>query len=340
MTGLPRGLVVLLGTAAAVVTMAGVRAAAWLVAPALLALVIVIVASPVHRWLRRRGLPGWAATTVLVLIVYGTLVGFGAVVVVSGARLGSLLPQYAADARDLAADLAGRFGAGEIRQSLRSLDTGKVLSSLGSLLGDVTSLTTSLVFLLALLLFFSVEAAGIDDRLAGIAKVRPELHAALHTFAHRVRRYLVVTTVFGFIIAVLDAFALVWLDIPLAVLWGVLSFVTNYIPNIGFILGVLPPAVLGLLGGGWRRMLAVVLVYVVVNFVVQSLIQPLFVGDSVGLSTTLAFVSLVFWAWILGPLGALLAIPATLLVMALLVETDPRASWVASLLGSLPRKRA
>ncbi|WP_063753656.1 AI-2E family transporter [Kutzneria sp. 744] len=198
-------------------------------------------------------------------------------------------------------------------------------------------MTTSVVFLLALLLFLSIEASGIDARLLEIAADRPQVSVALKGFAHRTRRYLVVTTIFGLIVAALDTIALAWMGIPLVVLWGLLSFVTNYIPNVGFVLGLLPPALLTLLASGWRPMLIVILVYTAINFVAQSLIQPHYVGDAVGLSTATAFMSLVFWAWVLGPLGLLLAIPATLLLMVVLVDIDPQAGWVAALLRAPPR---
>jgi AI-2 transport protein TqsA len=341
---MPRGLVILLGLAAAVITVAGIRATAWLISPALLALIIVIVVSPVHNWLRRHGFPAWLATLGLVLLVYGVIITFGLVVVVSMTRLAGLLPQYTDRARVLAeqaTDAAGRLGirSGQLRDAASSVDPGKLMSSLGSLLVSVAGLATSLVFLLALLLFFSVEATGIDARLTELSGDRPQIRSALGDFARRTRRYLVVTTIFGLIIAVVDAVALAIIGIPLVVLWGLLSFVTNYIPNIGFLLGIAPPALLGLLSGGWGRLLAVIVVYVLINFVVQSLIQPRYVGDAVGLSTTLTFVSLVFWAWILGPLGVLLAVPATLLVMGLLVDTDPRAGWASALLRAPVRTR-
>jgi predicted PurR-regulated permease PerM len=164
---------------------------------------------------------------------------------------------------------------------------------------------------------------------------------ALNSFAGGTRRYLVVTAVFGLIVAVLDSVALAIMGIPLVVLWGLLSFITNFIPNIGFIIGVIPPALLGLLVGGWQLGLAVLVVYCVLNAIVQSLIQPHFTGDAVGLSTTITFVALLFWAWVLGPLGALLAIPATLLVKAVLVDCDPGARWVEALIGatSPPEKK-
>ncbi|MBP2324594.1 putative PurR-regulated permease PerM [Kibdelosporangium banguiense] len=329
-------MVILLGTAAAVVTVAGVRTTAWLVTPILLALVIVIAVSPVHRRLRRAGFPAWAATLVLVLLVYSTLITFVVVAFVSLAQLTATLPAYADRFNGIIADVAAvldRLGVApaQVRDALASLDFGKIAPYLGSIIRDLTGLSTSLVFLLALLLFLSIEATGVEVRLAAITTGSPQAASALRSFAGRTRRYLVVTTIFGLIIAVLDTIALALLNIPLAVLWGLLSFVTNYIPNIGFLMGLVPPAALALLSGGWQLMLIVILIYCAVNFVVQSLIQPIYVGDSIGLSPVMTFVALVFWAWVLGPLGTLLAIPATLLVMAVLVDIDPGANWAAAL---------
>ena len=169
-------------------------------------------------------------------------------------------------------------------------------------------------------------------RIASIAADRPRIAEALGHFAWGTRQYLLVTTVFGLIVAVLDTIALAILGIPLAITWGLLSFITNYIPNIGFILGVIPPALLGLLTGGPKLMVIVIVVYCVLNTVIQSVIQPRFIGDAVGLSVTVTFVVLFFWSWLLGPLGAILAIPLTLLAKALLVDIDPQAKWADALL--------
>ena len=106
------------------------------------------------------------------------------------------------------------------------------------------------------------------------------------------------------------------MGIPAAGLWALLAFVTNYIPNVGFIIGLIPPAILGLLVGGPSLAIAVIAVYCVLNFIIQSVLQPKFVGDAVGLTTTVSFLSLIVWAYILGPIGAILAIPASLLVKA------------------------
>ena len=114
--------------------------------------------------------------------------------------------------------------------------------------------------------------------MALVAAERPHLPVAFTLFAQGTRSYLLVSTVFGAIVAVGDAIALAIIGVPAAALWGLLAFITNYVPNIGFVLGVVPPALLGLLAGGWGEFTAIVVVYSLLNFVVQTLIQPRFVG--------------------------------------------------------------
>jgi predicted PurR-regulated permease PerM len=339
---LSRALVLLGGTAATVVIMAGCAAAAWLIGPLFLAMVIVIVINPVPRWLRRHGVPSWLAPGLLVVLVYAVVASLVLILVVSVAQLATLLSDYADRADTLvhqATAALGRWGVGpgQVRTAASGVDFQHLVRYVGGLLSSVASIGTSLVFILSLLLFLSMDAASVDLRRVVVSAGRPALGPALAGFVHGTRRYVLVTTVFGLVVAALDTVGLLALGVSLSVLWGVLAFMTNYIPNIGFVLGVLPPAVLALLQGGWRQALAVVALYGVLNFVVQSVIQPRFVGNAVGLSTTATFVSLVLWGWILGPLGAILAVPLTLLAKALLVDADPRAAWVDALVGTHPR---
>jgi AI-2 transport protein TqsA len=297
--------------------------------------------APAQGWLRRHGWPGWATTIVVILLVYAILLGLALGIIFSVARLATELPQHASAADGMLTSLTAQLaalgvGPEQIAQAKSSLNLGNLAGVLGSLLSSVAGLASNLVFLLALLLFLSVEAGGYDDRLASIASDRPTIAGALRHFAWGTRQYLLVTTVFGLIVAVLDSVALALMGIPLAITWGLLSFITNYIPNVGFIIGVVPPALLGLLTGGPQLMVIVILVYCGINFVVQSIIQPRFIGEAVGLSVTMTFLALVFWAWLLGPLGAILAIPLTLLAKALLVDIDPQAKWADALLRSSP----
>jgi predicted PurR-regulated permease PerM len=299
--------------------------------------------------LRRKGWPAWAATLSLVVVIYGSLLVLTAFLVASVSQLATLFAQNTAKAQQLVASLTAALKKVGIdpthaASTAKSADLGKVISSIEAQLANVGSVLTSLILILALLLFLTAESGGTARRMAMIASDRPHMIGALDRFVHGTRNYLVVTAVFGLIVAVLDSVALAIMGIPLVVLWGVLAFITNFIPNVGFVIGLVPPALVALLTSGWQTAAAVIIVYCVLNLVVQSLIQPRFVGNSVGLSATVTFVALLFWAWVLGALGALLAIPATLLVKAVLVDSDPRAQWVEALLGSEPttprKKRA
>jgi predicted PurR-regulated permease PerM len=262
--------------------------------------------------------------------------------VLSVAQMAALLPDYAGQAEVLingvVADLnnAG-IVSGQLSDLVSQIDYSQLVGVATGLLSRLTDAASTLLLLLSALVFLAIESGGFGRRLALVAAERPHLPIALGLFARGTRSYLLVSTVFGAIVAIGDAVGLALIGVPAAVLWGVLSFITNYVPNIGFVLGLIPPALLGLLAGGWGELIAIVVLYSVLNFVVQTLIQPRFVGDSVGLSMTVTFVALLFWGWVMGALGALLAIPLTLLVKALLVDVDPRGHWLDVLLREEPR---
>ena len=336
---LPRAVVVLLALAAAVVVCAGIASTAWLFGPVFLALVIVITVHPVHARLQGLGLPSWAATTVLVLAVYGVLIGLTAVIVVSVAQLATVLPAYATEANALLASVTAtlsQYGVGvaQIRELVASVSYSRLLGVVTGLLLGIGSLLGNLVFLLSLLLFLSIEASGAAARMALVAQDRAPVAAALVGFARATRRYVGVNTVFGLLVGVVDTVAFLLLGLPLAVLWGLLAFITNYIPYLGFWIALVPPLVLALLIGGWPLAGVVFAVFTVVNFVLTSVIQPKYVGDALGLSVSVTLVALVLWGWLLGTVGAVLAVPLTLLAKALLVDVDPRARWANAFLGS------
>jgi AI-2 transport protein TqsA len=340
--GMPRWLLLLLGPAAATVAVAGLREIAWLVAPVFLALVVVVAMAPVQGWLRRIGTPRWLATTVLLVLVWTVLLAFVALLVLSVAQLAALLPNYSGRAADLISGVTNSLNhagivSGQLSDLVNGIDYGQIVGLATGVLASLTSAASTLVLLLSALVFMSIESGGFARRVALVGAERPHLPVAFSLFTHGTRSYLVVSTVFGAIVAVGDGIALAMLGVPAAALWGVLAFITNYVPNIGFVLGVIPPALLGLLAGGWGELVVVIVIYSLLNFVVQTLIQPRFVGDSVGLSTTVTFVALLFWGWVLGALGALLAIPLTLLVKAVLIDVDPAGHWLDVLMREEPR---
>jgi AI-2 transport protein TqsA len=336
---LPRGTIVLLTIAGLVVAIAGIKSVASLAGPVFLALMLTVAVQPVPTWLRKRGFPRWAAFVTTVLLVYGILIGLFAALVFSVARLASILPQYDDKFDDLVTSFQNFLTShgvshDKVQDMISHVDTSKVVGAVTDVLASTFGVASALVLVLALLLFMAADSVGFDDRMNVLDRMRPDIASAFRSFSQGTRSYLWVSTVFGLIVAVLDSVALALLSIPLPILWGLLSFITNYIPNVGFIIGLVPPALLGLLDGGPTTMLVVIVVYSAINVIIQSVIQPKFVGDAVGLSTTLTFLSLLFWAWAIGPLGAILAVPLTLLAKALLIDIDPATRWADVLLSS------
>jgi predicted PurR-regulated permease PerM len=335
---LPRAVLIIVGLAATMVFTLGLNRLSGVIGPAFLALVLTITAAPIRTYLVGRGLPSWVGALAAIVAVTAGVVVFVALLVVSVARFASLVPQYA----DRAAELTGSVKDGlaslgvapeQSAEMLSSLDLGGVVDFLGELLGGLLSSVTSLAFILALVLFTCMDASSFTEALARLRHERPGFVAAMAGFTHGTRRYLLVSSIFGLAVAVIDTLMLWALGVPAPVLWGLLAFITNYIPNIGFVIGLIPPALLALLEGGPSLALTVVVLYSVVNLVIQSIIQPKLVGDAVGLSATLTFLSLIVWAGILGPIGAVMAIPLSLLAKAVLVDVDPQLRWVGSLLG-------
>jgi AI-2 transport protein TqsA len=334
---LPLWLTVVLGTAGTAGALWGLHAAAPILGPVVLAFVLTVVAHPVTGALVDRGVRRGLAVAIAVVLVDGGLIAFALALVLSVGQLATVLPQYSDEAQELLDGLrdtlAGAgIGPAQMQDALHSVDPSAIVSAVGGLFAGLAGAAGALVLVLATVLFMTAEATGVPGRLAEVSGTE-RLRTALGGFARNTRRYVVVTTIFGLLVAVVDGVALLLLGVPLPLLWALLSFLTNYVPNIGFFLGLAPPTLLALLVGGPGLALLVIAVYCVVNFVLQSVIQPVFVGDAVGLSVTLSFLSVIVWTAVLGPLGAVLAIPLTLFAHAILVGQDPDRRWAKVLLA-------
>jgi AI-2 transport protein TqsA len=332
-----RSTTILVGAAAAVVLVAGLKAAGGIVGPTVLALSLTIVFHPLRVRLERR-MPSWAASLIVLVGVYALVLGLVLALVVSLGRFAVMVPQYETQLDQRVADVgdwltARGVGHEQAATMVQAADPGRLVGLVTSILSGVLGVVSNLFFLLTLLLFMTFDGAEATRLTEGARRHRPHLVNALGSFAQGTRTYLGVSAIFGLIVAVIDTGALLALDVPGAFIWGVLAFITNFIPNIGFVIGLIPPALVGLLEGGPDLMIVVIVLYCLINLVIQSIIQPRYVGNAVGLSTTLTFLSLIFWTWVIGPLGAILAVPLSLFFKAVLVEANPDQAWLDRVLS-------
>ncbi len=329
---------ILLGAAALTIALAGARAIGDIVGPVFLALVLTISLHPIRIWLEQHRLPGLVASIVLLLAAYLVLGLLTLALIVSVAQLAELLPQYEEQLTAVVADAGNTLRGLGVQQEqidavVNAIDPGQLVALAGAVLAGTLGVLSNLFFLIVLLFFMAFDTDSTRRSVAVLGERMPDLAAALSSFARGARNYMAVAAGFGFVVAVLDGVALAIMGVPGAFVWAVLAFVTNFIPNIGFVIGVIPPALIALLEGGPGLMLAVIVTYSVINFLIQSVIQPRVVGDKVGLTPLFTFMSLVFWTWVIGPLGALLAVPLTLLARALLIETNPGLGWALPLIS-------
>lgn len=329
--GVGTGPMILAGIAVATVAMMGIGQIGNIVGPIFLSLTLAITARPGITALRRRGVK-WAPVIVL-LGSYLVLVLMILAIVSSAVSLATTLPNYA-DQFNAVYQQAMQFlqshgvTSQQIDSAFRNIDVNSVLGVAQSLVGTFSSFSSQLLTMLIALAFLTLDTATIRRRGAELAAARPYLAEALADFSGRVRRYWVVSSVFGLIVAIFNYFALLVLNVPLAFTWAVLSFVTNYIPNVGFFMALIPAALLALVSGGFATMVWTIVAFSVINVTIQTLIQPKFVGNSVGLSMTMTFVSLLFWTIVIGAMGAILAVPLTLFFRAVVIGSTPSLAWL------------
>ena len=322
--------------ASAVAILAGMRAAEAILAPILLALVITIAWSPGAEWLRKHGLHPTAAA--LAGIVAGVVL-FGLVVAlvwVSLLQLQDKLPTYQPRIAALQATITEKLRDLPIDSSrLLASDAFKPASLVGYALRIIRQLTQTagnLIVLVLLMAFMMLEAIDFPAKLRTAFASNSEAIESLKAFGTNVKSYMLINAAFGLAAAAVNTILLLALGVDFAFLWGVLSFLLSFIPNIGFIVALVPPTLLALIEFGFARAAMVVGGYLLINFVSDNVIKPRFVGSSIGLSPLIVVLSLLFWAWLLGPLGALIAVPLSIGVKFLL-ESFEESRWIAKLMS-------
>lgn len=153
------------------------------------------------------------------------------------------------------------------------------------------------------------------------------------------RRYLVIKTVASTVTGLLIYLGLIALGVKFAPLWGLVAFLMNFVPAVGSVLAAIPTIGLALVDFGLEGAIAVAILYLVVNVTIGNFIEPQILGQGVGLSPLIVVTSLVFWGFVLGPVGMVLAVPLTV-ILRIALDSQPNTQWLAVLLGpAVPRKR-
>ncbi|HET7231798.1 MAG TPA: AI-2E family transporter [Longimicrobium sp.] len=296
---------------------AGLRASAGWLNPVLMAGFLALLLQPLTRRLRNHVAGGVAvALVVLAVVITGlALVGF---VGVSLRQLALEIPGYSERLQSIADSVTqmlqarGIDAAAYVEQALQGPQVGRtVLNVTGAVAGTFgNGVLTLFIFAFMLGSLWNMERRARKEA----RRDQGSFSARFLAFSESLRGYIGVRAALGLAAAVLNYLLLLVMGVEHALLWGVLSFLLSFVPNIGFTLSVIPPALLALLEGGWVRGLIVFAAYEVINTVIDNVIGPRIVGRQMQISALLSFLSVIFWTWVLGPTGAILAVPLTVMV--------------------------
>lgn len=321
----------------ALVAVLALREVASLIVPVLFGLFLALVAGPLVNGLERRGASRLLALSAAIGLVLVVVLAAVAVIGVSISQLVVLIPRYESRLGEVVDGvrtfLAG-FGIDVDPEALPGMLTPGALASFVQSSASAVSRAAAAIFVLAFTLIYALTgAASLRARAAAAFGEDHAILSGVARFGADLRRFLVVRAQLGLFAAVLVFVLLLVLGVPLPALWSLLVFAASFIPNVGTIVALVPPTILALLDGGFGAAAAVVVGFTLINFAQDYLLQPKMMGTELNLSPLVIFVSIIAWAWILGPAGALLAVPLTVGLVALL-EAHPSSRGIATLMRS------
>lgn len=322
--------------AAFVILVAGMQAAQPLLVPFLLSLFIAVIATPPLFYLKSKGFPEGVAIFIVVLgiALVGLLLGW--MVGDSLNDFTSNLPKYQERLLSLSQGLLHWLNQHDIRVDqqalLTFLDPGKALAMAGKLLRGLGGVLAQSVFILITVIFMLLEAGLFSAKIIAITENPPVAQARIENITDSIKQYMSIKTSTSLLTGVIVTLVLLIIGVDYPVLWGLVAFLFNFVPNIGSIIAAIPAVLLALIQLGAGAALWTAAGYLAINSLVGNVIEPRFMGKGLGLSPLVVFISLVFWGWVLGPIGMFLSVPLTV-TLKIILESSSESRGVAFLLG-------
>ncbi|WP_321778896.1 AI-2E family transporter [Sulfurimonas sp.] len=322
--------------ASVIIVLAGIKTASAIVVPFLLSLFIAIILSPLYAFINKKGVP-----SIISLII---VIGLFLIFLISVAKLiGNSAQEFSANIgfyeQQLSVvfhqfvELTTKYGIEIPEAEISSLvNTKQIMQFSSTIIQSIGSIFTNGFVILLSVIFMLLESQNFVSKILSISKDSALINN-IQEITNKIKSYMVLKA----LISLFTGF-IIWLSLYIvgtdyAFLWAVLAFMLNFIPNIGSIIAAVPAVLLTLIQLGSLSAIIVSGIYVGVNIIIGSVIEPKMMGKGLGLSTLVVFLSLLFWGWLLGMVGMLLSIPLTIMMKIILDEKE-NTRWIAVLLGS------
>ena len=326
-----------------IVTLAGVKAASPILVPFLLSIFIAIITNPLVKKLVQWRVPRAVAVFSVLGILIVISLSLAGIVGQSFNDFSKSMPIYQEKLSGEFAWLVGKLASFGVEINTEQLaqyfDPGVAMAMVGNLLSGFGSVMANLFLIVLTVVFMLFEAPDVNKK-AHIALDDPAMKLKhIDRFLDSVNSYLAIKAVISLVTGTLVAILLWVLNVEYVLLWAVLAFLFNFIPNIGSIIAAVPAVLLAIVVQSPGVAGLVALGYVVINTVMGNVVEPKFMGRGLGLSTLVVFLSLIFWGWLLGTVGMLLSVPLTMIVKIAL-EANEDSRWLAVLLGNVDEDKA
>lgn len=330
------GFRILTGLAAFVIVVAGMKSAEPILVPFLLSVFIAIISAPPLFWLERHRVPVPIAVLIMIsgIIIVMILIGM-----LAGASIKDFtheLPQYQSRLRVETSGIItwlGQRGIDLSNLNLQSVvDPGKAMGLAANMLNSFGGMLSDGLLIFFTVVFIMTEASSFPVKLRAIYGEQASL-GIFDSFIVKVKNYMVIKTIISLLTGLMIAAWLAILGVDYPLLWGLTAFLFNYVPTIGSIIAAIPAILLALIQIGSGTALLAALGYIIINVIFGNIIEPRYMGRGLGLSALVVFLSLVFWGWVLGPIGMLLSVPLTMTVKIALDSHDD-TRWLGILLDS------
>jgi predicted PurR-regulated permease PerM len=323
--------------AAFIIIIAGMMNAGSIINPLFMAIFICIICTQPIRWMKNKRVPPGTAVITMIIGIFAVYIGFFQLLSGSITRFVNDAPKYAQNWDSLIESvrqvLDERGIKIEVLEGSSALDPSKIMKYTTDLFSSFTDVMSSEFTFLLLVIFLLTELDSISIKARAYSKASGKSLDYMDRIGRSIRHYLSIKTFTSFITGLFIAIFLAIIGVDYAILWGFVAFLLNYIPNIGSIIAAIPAVIFSVLQLGPVGALWTIVVFVVVNVVIGNLVEPKMMGKGLGLSTFVVFLGLIFWGFVLGPVGMFLSVPL-MMVIKIALEQHQDTRWMASWLGT------
>ncbi len=328
---------ILVNIAAFIIVVAGIMYANSFITSLLMAMFISIIVSQPILWLQKKKIPQGVSILLVFLLTMVFMMLFGGIIANSFASFSENAPVYEDNLNELSKNATQFLQNLGIDNSLDNLnhiaDPTKIMSFTAGVLGEFGSLMGNSLTIFFLTLFLLLEIDSISIKVKAIFHGPATSLMYLRGISENIRHYLSIKTATSLLTGIIIWIALSILGLDYAIIWAIIAFLLNYIPNIGSIIAAVPAVLFSLIQLGFDGFLWTALIFVAANMIIGNVVEPKMMGKGLGLSTFIVFLSLLFWGFILGTVGMFLSVPLTMAIK-IAMEQKPSTKWFAIVLGT------